>query len=225
MMYPLVRELAVDGIPVTVTCRVLKIARAPYYRWLEAPVGAAELTAAYRANALFDAHRDDPEFGYRLLLDEAHDGGEPMAGRTAWRICCENRWWSAFGKPKRGKGKQPGPPVHDDRCAVTDKHGVTRHVFTADAPNRLWLADITEHRTGEGKLYLCAVKDAYSNRIVGYSIDSRMKSRLAVTALENAVARRGDVAGCIMHTDRGSQFRSRKHVRALHRHGMVALRR
>ena len=72
------------------------------------------------------------------------------------------------------------------------------------APNQLWLTDITEHRTGEGKLYLCAIKDVFSNRIVGYSIDSRMKSRLAVAALDNAVARRGDVAGCILHSDRGS---------------------
>ncbi len=81
----------------------------------------------------------------------------------------EQGWWSAFGKPKRGASKRPGPPVHDDRCAVTDKHGVTRHVFTADAPNQLWLTDITDHWTGEGKLYLCAVKDVYSNRIVGYA--------------------------------------------------------
>ena len=58
----------------------------------------------------------------------------------------------------------------------------------------MWLADITEHRTDEGKLYLCAIKDVFSNRIVGYSIDSRMKSRLATQALANAVARRGDVA-------------------------------
>jgi transposase InsO family protein len=85
----------------------------------------------------------------------------------------------------------------------------------------LWLADITEHRTGEGKLYLCAIKDVWSNRIVGYSIDSRMKSRLAVNALRNAVARRGDVAGCVIHTDRGSQFRSRKFVRVLHQHHMI----
>ena len=60
---PLVRELAVDGIPVVVACRVLKITRAPYYRWLARPVTEAELTWAYRADALFDAHRDDPEFG------------------------------------------------------------------------------------------------------------------------------------------------------------------
>jgi hypothetical protein len=80
-----------------------------------------------------------------------------------------------------------------------------KRIFTADAPNQLWLTDITEHWTSEGKLYLCAVKDVYSNRIVGYSIDSRMKARLAVNALDNAVARRGDVAGCILHSDRGSQ--------------------
>ena len=72
MMYPLVRELAAPGapirVPVAVTCRVLQLARQPYYRWLAQPVTQAELEQAYRADALFDAHRDDPEFGYRYLL-------------------------------------------------------------------------------------------------------------------------------------------------------------
>lgn len=205
-------ELAADGVPVAVTCRVLKIARQPYYRWLARPVTDAEYTQAYRADALFDAHREDPEFGYRFLADEARAGGQPMADRTAWRICSGQGWWSAFGKKKRGKGGKVGPPVHDD---------LVRRDFTAQGPNRLWLADITEHHTAEGKLYLCAVKDVWSNRIVGYSIDTRMKSRLAVAALDNAAARRGDLAGCVLHTDRGSQFRSRKFVHALHHHGMV----
>ena len=182
-MYPLVRELAGDGIPVTVTCRVLKITCPPYYRWLASPVTVAELVQAYRANALFDAHCEDPEFGYRFLVDEAAEAGEVMAERTAWRICSQLGWWLALGKPQRGKAKEPGPPVHDDLCAVVDKHGVIRHEFKADAPNELWLSDITEHRTAEGKLYVFAIKDVYSNRIVGYSIDSRMKSRLAVAAL------------------------------------------
>jgi len=71
--------------------------------------------------------------------------------------------------------------------------------FTAGAPNQMWLADFTEHPTAEWKLYLCAIKDACFNRIVGYSIGSRMKARLAVQAIENAVARREDVAGCIFH--------------------------
>ncbi|MEI4274248.1 IS3 family transposase, partial [Klenkia sp. LSe6-5] len=229
MMYPLVRELAASGapvrVPVAVTCRVLGLARQPYYRWLAAPVTAADLEWAYRANALFDAHRDDAEFGYRLLADEAADAGAPMAARTAWAICAANGWWSAFGKPARGKHRQPGPPVHDDLLATTDSHGVTRHRFTAQTPNTVWLTDISEHKTGEGKLYLCAVKDVHSNRIVGYSIDTRMKSRLAVTALANAVAMRRtageDVAGCIVHSDRGSQFRSRKYLRALEGHRLA----
>ena len=105
-----------------------------------------------------------------------------------------------------------GPPVHDD---------LVERDFTADAQNQLWLSDIIEDRTDEGKLYLCAIKDVFSNRIVGYSIDSRMKSRLATTALSSAVARRGDVAGCTLHSDRGSQFRSRRFVHALARHEMV----
>ena len=229
MMYPLVRELAAAGapvrVPVAVTCRVLKLARQPYYRWLAAPVTDADFIEAYRANALFDAHREDPEFGYRLLVDEAADAGQPMAERTAWSICAANGWWSAFGKPRRAKAKKAGPPVHDDLLATVDEHGVTRHRFTADAANTVWLTDISEHKTSEGKLYLCAVKDLHSNRIVGYSIDSRMKSRLAVTALSNAVAMRraaGEtVAGCIVHSDRGSQFRSRKFIRAIGRHEMV----
>ncbi len=107
------KELAADGIPVAVTCRVLQLARQPYYRWLADPITEAELVEAYRTNALFDAHRDDPEFGYRYLVGEAREAGEPMAERTAWRICSQNRLWSVFGK-KRGKNGKTGPPVHDD---------------------------------------------------------------------------------------------------------------
>ncbi|MBG6184902.1 transposase InsO family protein [Arthrobacter sp. CAN_A214] len=176
------RELAVDGVPVTVACRVLKLSRQLYYRWLADPITDSEVVEAYRANALFHVHADDPEFGHRLLADETRDAGEAMVDRTAWRIPAVNGWWSSFGK-KRGKnGRKPGPAVRDD---------------------------------------LCTIKDVFSNRIVGYSIGSRMKSKLAVNALENALARRGDVAGCVIHSDRGSQLRSRKFVRALTHHRMV----
>lgn len=91
--------------------------------------------------------------------------------------------------------------------------------FQADQPNQVWLTDITEHSTSEGKLYLCAIKDVFSNRIVGYSMNERMTSELAVNALNNAVSRRPDqVAECVVHSDRGSQFRSRKYVEALKHH-------
>jgi len=213
-MYPLVRELADDGIPVTVSCRVLGLARAPFYRWLRKPFTDGQLDEAHLANAVHSAHADDPEFGYRFLADEVRLGAHgDVSDRVVWRICRDNQWWSVFGKPKKHKGSKPGTPSHDD---------LVRRVFTADAPNVLWLADITEHRTRQGKLYCCAIKDVFSNRIIGWAIDERMKARLVVAAIEMAVARRnGDVAGCVFHSDRGSQFRARKVHRVLARHGMV----
>jgi transposase InsO family protein len=112
---------------------------------------------------------------------------------------------------KPGLTRKAGPPVHDDR--------VDRK-FTATAPNVTWLTDITEHRTAEGKLYLCAIKDVYSGRIVGYSIDSRMKATLAVAALRSAIVRR-DPVGTVVHTDRGSQFRSNAFVRTIKKNRQV----
>ena len=107
-------ELAADGIPVTVTCRVLKLARQPFYRWLGAPVSDRERADARLANVLFDAHRDDPEFGYRLPADEVRSRGHRRCDRTVWRICAANRWWSAFEKKRGANGKKTGPPVHDE---------------------------------------------------------------------------------------------------------------
>ena len=84
-------ELAADGIPVAVTCRVLKLARQPYYRWLAAPITARELEEACLANVLFDAHHDDLELGHRLLADEAARAGLRGCGQRVWRICRDNR--------------------------------------------------------------------------------------------------------------------------------------
>ena len=161
---------------------------------------------------MFDAHRDDPELGYRFLVGEAEAAGQRMCEQTAWRICRDNQRWSVFGKKRSKNGKRPGPPVHDD---------LVKRDFCADDTNELWLTDITEHWTEDNKPYLCAIKDVFSGRIVGCSISDRMKAHLAVNALDNAISRRRDAAGCIVHSDRGSQFRSRKFVHALNRHHLV----
>ncbi len=89
--------------------------------------------------------------------------------------------------------------MHDD---------LVQRNFTAQRPNQVWVTDITEHPTSEGKLYCCAIKDLFSNRIVGYALDERMTAQLAVGALRAAVARR-QPAGVVVHSDRGSQFRAR----------------
>lgn len=113
------RELAADKIPVAVACRVLGLARQHYYRWIRRPVTEAEITEAYRANTLFDAHCDNLEFGYRFLMGEAGTAGERMSERTAWRICRDNAWWSASGKSGRSTASGPG------RRCTTALSGVT----------------------------------------------------------------------------------------------------
>ena len=213
-MYPLVRELAATDapirVPVAVTCRVLGFSKQAFYAWAKHPVCDRAWEEAHLINAAVDAHRDDPAFGYRFIADELAAQGFTASERRVWRLCSQQRLWSVFAK-KRGLNRKAGPPVHDD---------LVERDFTATAPNQLWLTDITEHRTNAGKLYLCAIKDVYSNRIVGYSIDSRMKASLAVSALRMAIARR-DPAGTVVHSDRGSQFRSRKFVRVLANNGLV----
>jgi transposase InsO family protein len=209
-MYPLVRDLAAEGIPVAVTCRVLGFSKQAFYKWAAAPVTDRDWADAHLINAAIDVHHDDPEFGYRYIADELPARGITAGRNRVNRLCTQQRLFSVHAK-KRGTGRKPGPPVHDD---------LVQRDFTADAPNRLWLTDITEHPTAEGKLYLCAVKDACTNRIVGYSIDARMTSQLAVDALRNAVALRRP-AGTIVHSDRGSQFRSHAFVRALRGAGLT----
>jgi putative transposase len=156
-----------------VTCRVLGFTKQAYYAWRKQPVSQRDWDDAHLINAAYDIHADDPAFGYRFIADELREQGIATGENRVAQLCSQQRIWSVFAK-KPGLTRKAGPPVHDD---LVDR------VFTAAAPNVTWLTDITEHRTAEGKLYLCVIKDVYSGRIVGYSIDSRMKASLGVVAL------------------------------------------
>ncbi len=152
-------------------------------------------------------------------------GSSPMSSptsassprRTGCGGCARPRGSSP---PTTARGKPASPGRRSTTtCSPTSTSTAGSHDFTAPSgPNQVWLTDITEHPTREGKLYLCAVKDCYSNKIVGYSIDSRMKSS-PLLALRNAIALRSP-QGTIVHTDRGSQFRSKKVVRLLKNNGL-----
>ena len=209
MMYPLVLDLAADAIPVAVTCRVLGFSTQAFYKWLADPVSQRDWDDAHLINAALTVHADDPAFGYRFIADELHRYGVSAGENRVWRLCSQQKIWSTFAK-KPGRNRRSGPPVHDDLVARS---------FTADGPNMLWLTDITEHRTDEGKLYLCAIKDCYSNKIVGYSMGPRMTADLAVGSLRNAIALR-DPKATVVHSDRGSQFRSRAYVEVLTDNGL-----
>jgi transposase InsO family protein len=150
MIYPLVRDLAAEKIPVAVTCRVLGFSKQAYYAWCKQPVSQRDWDDAHLINAAHDIHRDDPAFGYRFIADELRERGLAAGENRVSGLCSQQRIWSVFAK-KRGPNRKAGPPVHDD---LVDRQ------FTATAPNVPWLTDITEHSTAEGKLYLCAIKDS-----------------------------------------------------------------
>ena len=105
------------------------------------------------------------------------------------------------GVHRRRKGRpcEPGArePVYRDLVARD---------FTADAPNRLWVADLTQHRTKEGWLYLAAVLDVFDKRVVGWSMGEHAQTELVVDAVEMAVSNRRPTPGLIHHSDRGSQL-------------------
>jgi transposase InsO family protein len=199
MTYPLVQELAAEGIPVRLTCGVLGFSTQAFYKWRSRPCSDRDLDDAHLTNELVDLHADDPEFGYRFLADELQTAGHTVGERRVWRLCRQQRLWSTTVKKGR-HGKRPGAAVHDD---------LVQRNFTAARPDAIWLTDITEHPTAEGKLYCCAIKDVFSNRIVGYSIGDRMTAQLATSALRIAVVRRQPAGTVVVHSDRGGQFRSR----------------
>lgn len=149
--------------------------------------------------------------GTRYLADGAESAGGGMCRLTAWRICSAGGWTSTISKKGRGRHRKAGPPVHYD---------LVERNFTAVGPAELWLTDIPEHWTAEGSC-TCA-RSRTSTRADRRLFDRHvMKSRLDVNALNSAVARRGGVTGCVLHGDRGSQFRSKKMQKAIRRHGML----
>jgi putative transposase len=211
MMYPLVTDLAAEDIPVAVTCRVLGFSRQAYYQWLERPVSDRDWADAKAINAIRDIHADDPEFGYRLIADELIGRGVVAGEERVWRLCHQEGIASTLARAKC-RGQRPGPAVHDD---------LVERDFTADDIDEKWFVDITEHPTDEGKLYLCAVKDACSTRIVGYSMAERMTAELACGAVRNSVTLRRPRQTVIVHSDRGGQFRARKFTDLLTRYQLT----
>jgi transposase InsO family protein len=101
--------------------------------------------------------------GYQLIADELRDSGVEVCDNTVHSGCKEIVVFASFHK--RSKSRKPGPPVHDD---------LVKRDFTASEPNRLWLTDITEHQPSESKLYVCSIKDLFSNRIAGYATDNHI---------------------------------------------------
>ena len=200
MTFRLVQELAADGVRVAVTCRVLCVSTSGYYDWRERPASAraaADTALTAQIQAIHTMSRGS--YGVPRVHAELRLGCGVRCGRKRVARLMRSVGLQGIYVRRRRRGCS-APPVHDDL--------VRRH-FVADAPNRLWLTDITEHPTREGKVYLAAVLDVYGRRVVGWSIADHLRTELVVDALEMARWRRRPARGqTVLHSDRGAQYTS-----------------
>ncbi|MFC6703604.1 IS3 family transposase [Streptomyces thermocoprophilus] len=126
------------------------------------------------------------------------------------------------GRARAGGPEDQAPPVADQAGQAAAAPDFVRRDFSAEEPDLVWAGDMTEIDTGEGKLYLATVIDLFSRRLLGYAMGARHNAELVVASLNMAAATRGcDVRGVIMHTDRGSEYCSRKFKRACRQLGIV----
>jgi len=200
--------------PVRLMCRVLRVSPGGYYDWR----GRPDSEQARRREALVVSikaiHGEvKARYGSPRIHAELIARGEPCCVNTVARLMRR----SGIAAKTRRKFRVTTDSNHDRPVAenVLDRH------FEPEAPNRAWTADITYVATAEGWLYLAAVEDLHSRRIVGWSMGSRIDSRLVVDALEMALAGRRPGAGLVAHSDRGSQYASEHYRGVLARHGIV----
>ena len=146
MKYPLVIDLQRDGIPVTLTCRVLGFSKQAFYKWKANPITDREWDDAHLINAAMDVHAGDPEFGYRFIADELNDAGISGSENRVQRLCSQEQIWSVFSK-KKAKAKKAGPPVHDDRV---------KREFIAFTQDELWLTGLTKENSTPASSKMCS---------------------------------------------------------------------
>lgn len=192
-----------DDIPYTVACRVLGVSEAWYYKWRKRPanptkreVRRAALTE--RIEHFFTA--SGRTYGSpRITLDLWAEGCQ-VSVNTVAEIMAERGW---YGRPPK---KRKSLTRQGKRKAARDLVG--RH-FDAVAPNVLWVGDMTEIDTVEGKLYLATVIDLFSRRCLGYAMGAHHDAAPVSASLQMAAATRGGtVDGVIFHSDRGSEYTS-----------------
>jgi transposase InsO family protein len=203
--------------PVRLMCRVLAVSPGGYYDWRGRPASAKTEGREALVVAIKAIHGQvKARYGSPRLHAELVARGLPCCVNTVARLMRE----PGIAARTRRKFRCTTDSNHDRPVA---ENALDRR-FEPEAPNRAWTADITYVATGEGRLYLAAVEDLYSRRIVGRSMGSRIDSRLVVDALEMAVSRRLPGEGMVAHSDRGSQYASERYQRALAGHGIACSR-
>lgn len=214
MKYSFIRQNS-SAFPVRSMCRVLDVSPAGYYAWFDREPSAADQRREELAGEIRIAHaKVKRRYGSPRMHTELNEMGHACSRNTVAKIMNELGIQAISHRKFRVTTTDSNHefPVADN---VVDRD------FTASKPNEVWLSDMTYIPTDEGWLYLAAVMDMYSRRVVGWSMDTTMESRLVVDALAMAVQQRFPGEGLVAHSDRGSQYASAHYQRLLGKQGIT----
>ena len=199
--------------PVLVMCNVLKVSSSGYYAWRGRPESRRsredrKLKAIIRS--VYEESRQT--YGSPRILDELRDQGIRCGRKRVVRLMKEDQMVPK--KARRFRRTTVAVPDH------TKAPNVLGREFKVDAPDTVWVGDITYLWTPEGWLYLAVLLDLFSRRVVGWAVSSRLGQELAVAALERALFERGSHEGLLHHSDRGCQYTSTDYQQKLKDNGL-----
>jgi len=196
--FAVVQQMAGEGHPIELACRILEVSASGFYAWRSRPPSTRQIRHAMLTDLIAEIHVGSRgTYGALRVHAELTIGRGIVVGHNA--VVMLMRRAGLSGLPGR-RHRRSAPQV------ATAADLVDRD-FTRRGPNELWVTDITEHATREGKLYCCVVLDCFSRRVVGWSLDASPTATLVTSALGMAIETR-DPSGTLIHSDHGVQFTS-----------------
>jgi putative transposase len=194
-------------------CRLLSVSRSGFYAWLKRPPSTREQRRALIGMAVEDTYSQfKKRYGAPRLTVELNAQGIPCSLNHVASLLRERGL-----RARNGKGFKYRPATE----AMTNVNdNLLRRNFTTERPNRKWVTDITYIRVGRVWLYLAAVMDLFSRKIVGWALESHMREGLILQALNMAVSGR-ELKDTVIHSDRGVQYRGNEYQAALEQHGLT----
>ncbi|MEV6280777.1 IS3 family transposase [Nocardia sp. NPDC051832] len=198
-IHPVIDVLVDAGHPAKVCCRLLGVSGPGYYKYRNRPLSPTKMRRQWLIGLICEVHGASRQtYGSRRVHAELTRG---MGIVVSENLVAELMSLA-------GIAGLPGPAKVKRLRGVATADDLVHRKFHRLKPNELWVTDITEHPTREGKVYCCAVMDTFSRKIVGWSIDNCQDSTLVVNALEMAIKNRKPLPGGIVHADHGVQFTS-----------------
>lgn len=191
-------------------CELLAVSRSGYYRWQERGPTQRQQNDARLAEQIAAAHkRSRKNYGAPRVVAELRAAGTPISKRRCARLM------KARGLQGRKKHRRR-PRTTDSRHAHAPAENLLGKQPAPTGPNQAWMTDITYIETGEGWLYLAAILDVWSRRVVGWACGPTLHVSLVLAALHAALLQRKPPAGVVHHSDRGVQYACHEYVAALH---------